>query len=250
MPDLVAISVGNSRARLALLGPDGLGDPVAFPLARATDLIAEARARAGDQRPFLIASVNEPFTRELEPKLAAGGRALRIGRDIPIPISTAVDEPGVVGQDRLLNALAAYTQARQACIVIDAGTCTTIDFVDGEGVFHGGAIAPGLSTMLRALHQHAPALPSVEPEVPSAELPFGRNTREAMLIGCRSAIQGLAHLLIERYSEFYEAYPRIIATGGDSATLFEGDAIIEHIVPDLTLLGMLAAVRAYEESDE
>ena len=27
--------------------------------------------------------------------------------------------------------------------VVDAGTAITVDFVDGEGTFHGGAIAPG-----------------------------------------------------------------------------------------------------------
>jgi hypothetical protein len=62
-----------------------------------------------------------------------------------------------------------------------------------------------------------------------------------MLVGVRGAARGLAHELIDRYAEFYGAYPQIVATGGDARALFEGDEVIEHIVPDLTLLGIQAA---------
>jgi pantothenate kinase type III len=54
-------------------------------------------------------------------------------------------------------------------------------------------------------------------------------------------VVGLVHLLIDKYAEFYEAYPRVIATGGDAAVLFEDDELVEHIVPDLTLIGMKTA---------
>ena len=42
----------------------------------------------------------------------------------------------------------------------------------------------------------------------------------------------------------------MIATGGDAAMLFENDELVEHIVPDLTLVGMLEAYRRLEQIDD
>ena len=39
-----------------------------------------------------------------------------------------------------------------ACVVIDVGTAVS-DFIDGEGVFHGGVIAPGAQMQPDALHE-------------------------------------------------------------------------------------------------
>ena len=38
---------------------------------------------------------------------------------------------------------------QQACIIVDAGTAVTVDFVDGQGTFLGGAIAPGIDHLRR-----------------------------------------------------------------------------------------------------
>jgi type III pantothenate kinase len=116
-----------------------------------------------------------------------------------------------------------------------------VDFVDGQGVFHGGAIAPGLNMMLRSLHEHTAALPDARFEPVQEGSPFGRETVEAMRLGVQSAVKGMVRVLIERYSEFYGAFPQIIATGGDARALFETDDLVENIVPDLTLLGIQSA---------
>src|SRR6185503_5698731 len=73
--------------------------------------------------------------------------------------------------------------------------------------------------------------------------PFGRNTTQAMLQGVYHGIRGMVQRLVERYAEHYEAYPLVIATGGDAATLFEGDPFIDRIVPELTLLGIAVAAK-------
>jgi type III pantothenate kinase len=175
--------------------------------------------------------------------------------ELPIPIDHTLDDVQTVGHDRLLDALGAYSRAQSACVVIDAGTAITVDFVDGEGTFHGGAIAPGVKMMFEALHEKTSALPLVTPGpdvMPPAQAeapPFGKSTRPAIALGVLSAARGLVHLLIDRYAEYYEAYPRVIATGGDAALLFENDPLVEHIVPDLTLMGMLEAYQRLEQLD-
>ena len=169
--------------------------------------------------------------------------------DMPAPIGTCLDAGAKPGVDRLLNAAAAYAKLKQACIVIDAGTCVTVDFIDGEGVFHGGAIAPGARMQLKALHEQTAALPSVDFTAPEG-LAWGSNTREAMLRGVYHGIRGLVWRLIEKYAEQYGGFPIVIATGGDAAALFSDDELINQIVPDLVLRGVaLAAKSALEPED-
>lgn len=253
-PALLAVSVGNTRTALMGASLGGRGGPVSLPnepfdaLAAAVVREYEAALEADSDADALIASVNDSVADRLAVALerAAPSResALRLGRDVPIPIRHTLDEEGerTVGQDRLLNAIGAFEAVRQACVVVDAGTAITVDFVDGEGVFHGGAIAPGARMMLRAMHQGTAALPDVMLALPETmregASPFGRNTPEAMLTGVVHAARGLVRSLAERYAERYEAYPQILATGGDAALLFEGDELIETIVPDLTLRGV------------
>jgi type III pantothenate kinase len=171
--------------------------------------------------------------------------ALRFGRDLPLSLPHALEPPLTVGHDRLLCGLGAFARSEQACIVIDAGTAITVDFVDGHGVFQGGAILPGLRMMLEALHRGTAALPQISfsPDLlpRPGEPPYGKTTTRAIALGVVSAARGAAHRLIDSYAESYGAYPRVIATGGDAPLLFENDPLIDRIVPDLILMGMQTA---------
>jgi type III pantothenate kinase len=228
-----------------------------------------AQLSDGEEPTCVIASVNSRVSAELGRLLGASGvRVLSFGKDLALPIANTLDDASTVGQDRLLDAIGAFARSKQACVVIDAGTAITVDFVDGEGIFHGGAIAPGIRMMLRAMHDQTSALPKVEltqemldkfrvaasgtdegGESASAS-PFGKDTVSAMTLGAMSAARGLVHELVDRYAEFYEAYPRVVATGGDAPLLFEHDPLVESIVPDLTLIGMFEAIRLIEQLDE
>lgn len=262
---LVLVSVGNTRTRLAVVEDDTL-QPSTVLESHDAIAIAQAVAQLIDdgvgEATAVIASVNAPAADAIETALLAREvRVVRFGRELEIPIVTALTDDSTVGQDRLLDAMGAFARSKQACIVIDAGTAVTVDFVDGEGVFQGGAIAPGLSMMLDALHEKTAALPSVRltpdllPIKSEGELlpsPFGKHTTQAMALGALAAVRGMVHHLIDAYAEYYEAYPRAIATGGDAPMLFENDPLVELVVPDLALVGMYEAIKTLEtlEGDE
>ena len=192
----------------------------------------------------LLASVNDEVASKLisalEDQLSVD--IYRVGEEVPIPVGQQLDPETLTGVDRLLNAAAAFERLKQACVVVDAGTAVTVDFVDGQGTFHGGAIAPGASMQLHALHEHTAALPDLAFRAPDKE-PFGRNTAQAMYQGVYHGIRGMVQRLVEQYAEHYGAYPMVIATGGDAAVLFENDPLIDRIVPDLTLMGIAAAAK-------
>lgn len=258
--DILTVAVGNTRARWGLFrsgkmdGPGQVG-PCSDPEAIVAGL--SELAQRGDDPAAVIASVNNSVADQIENVMLEGGwaksRLFRINRDMPIELAHTLEDPSTVGQDRFLNAIGGYAQAQQACVVIDAGTAVTVDFVDGNGTFHGGAIAPGARMMLDALHEHTAALPHVEfAKFDPAKGPFGVDTPHAMLVGVYASIRGMVRHLAEQYAVYYEAYPQIIATGGDAAALFDGDDLVEHIVPDLQLIGIeRACSRALaQQSDE
>lgn len=243
---LIGVAVGNTRTMIGHVRGMEVGETSSHPSddpAAVAKGVSDIVASTGPL-PVVVASVNEPAARAIAKALSedSGDRVFRLGADLPIPILHALDDDSTVGQDRLLNAMAAHRIAGQACVVVDAGTCVTVDFVDGEGTFHGGVIAPGLQMMLDAMHHGTASLPRIVlRDSPAPAGPFGKETRGAMLLGVREAVLGLVRLTLERYAEHYGAYPQVIATGGDALTLFEGDEIIESIVPNLQLAGIAAA---------
>ncbi len=252
---IVLLSVGNTRTRMARvvdaeLQPSRVvrNDPLDELLASVEEFFEGARAA-------LVASVrpgvSDAIVERLDPD--GQGKVGVVGRDIGVPLDHTLDDPTTVGQDRLLNALAAWDRTGEASVVVDAGTAITVDFVDGAGAFHGGAIAPGLNAMLETMSKRADALPelSLDAErLPApGDPPFGKTTPQAMTIGAVAAARGMARALIDEYAQFYQAYPRVIATGGDAGLLFEDDPFVERVVPDLTLIGMLSLWKRAREED-
>ncbi|MCA9279450.1 MAG: type III pantothenate kinase [Phycisphaeraceae bacterium] len=246
-PVLLAVAVGNTRTAAGVFIGNQLDRSERWvnaetpnPADRLADLVSRSGTRAA-----AVASVNEPVAKTvcdaLGTLLPADPGVFRIGTDLPIEIPHNLKDASTVGQDRLLCALGAYSRARQACIVVDTGTAVTINFVDGEGTFHGGAILPGLGMMLRSLHTSTAAIPDISPcHEPDAATPWGRDTADAIAVGVRAAIVGAVHELVMKYAEHYEGYPQVVATGGDAVRLFSNDDVVEHIVPDLQLLGIKA----------
>jgi type III pantothenate kinase len=261
MPDdqltLIGVCVGNTNTQIGLVEAGKVSQRTSRPSADAPGIADAIASLAHDtdvttpQRAIVVATVNlrasTAIETELRNRLDAGASAewgiYLIGRDLNLPMQGRLDPEAVTGQDRILTALAAYDTMKQACIVVDAGTAITVDFVDGEGVFHGGAIAPGLRMSLRALHEHTAALPEIEFRKPDADATFGRNTVQAMYQGVYHAARGLVRTLAERYAEAYGAYPPIVATGGDAHTLFDDDELVDRIADDLVLRGIMVACR-------
>jgi len=249
-PNLIAINVGNSRVQIGAFADGELTHTERFEhrdLASAVQRII-AWWREIESRPLaaiVVASVNGVTADRLVSAVSdqLSVEVFRVGDDLPIPIGTQLDPETITGVDRLLNAAAVFDTLRQACIIVDAGTAVTVDFVDGEGTFHGGAIAPGARMQLQAMHDHTEALPDLIFAEPDADA-FGRSTAQAMLRGVYHGIRGMVWKMVERYAEAYGAYPTIIATGGDAEALFHADELIDRIVPDLTLRGIMVTAKA------
>lgn len=157
-----------------------------------------------------------------------------------------VDEPGSLGADRAVTAIAAHQRHAGDLIVIDFGTATTIDWIDYRGAYKGGIIAPGINLSLDALVTAAAKLPRIAIEAPASASVIGRNTVDQMHIGIYWGYVSLIEGLTARMKAEIARPAKVIATGG-LAVLFERHTnVFDAVEPDLTLQGLaILAGRAH-----
>ncbi len=207
--------------------------------------LAEVWSSCPEPRRIAACSVHPPHLAALESAAAALGAKVRlVGRDLPLPIATDLPAPQAVGTDRLCAAAMAYFRLQAACVVADFGTAVTIDCVNDEGVFLGGAILPGLGMSAEALAHGTAQLPRVELAPP--EWVFGKDTRQAIVGGIVLGARGALRELTEAYATKLGRWPAVIATGGDAELVAGGYDIVQAIVPDLCLMGVALADRLSE----
>ncbi|WP_347717478.1 type III pantothenate kinase [Sphingomonas sp.] len=156
----------------------------------------------------------------------------------PYGITLDVDEPGSVGADRALNAIAAHDRYPGDLILIDFGTATTFDVVDGDGAYKGGIIAPGINLSLDALVAAAAKLPRIAIEAPADTSVIGRTTEAQMLTGIYWGYIAMIEGLVSRLKAEIGRPVMVVATGG-LATLFDQHtSAFDAIEPDLTIQGL------------
>lgn len=236
---LLTINIGNTNVQCGVFEGGSLARTARFP---ASDTSALNAFLASCPRPeaALIAAVN-PKTAGLvsdSVSLSLGLAALVAGRDFRVPLANRVRLPEKVGIDRLLNALAAFDRAKKACIVADIGTAVTVDAVSATGEFLGGAILPGPSTALAALHSGTALLPAVS--LPDDVPVLGRDTEGAMASGVFWGIVGAIEKIMEMLKQEMPGAVTFL-TGGAAERFAPRIRSLDHTVPSLTLEGLRLA---------
>ena len=174
----------------------------------------------------------------IEPSVAGQGEAAW-------PIALDVPDPGSVGADRVLNAMAGHAAHKGDLIIIDFGTATTFDVVDYDGAYKGGIIAPGINLSLDALVAAAAKLPRIAIEAPEETSVIGRTTESQMQIGVYWGYVALIEGLVARLKAEIGRPVTVLATGGLALLFGKQTAAFDAIEPDLTIHGLaLLAARA------
>jgi type III pantothenate kinase len=164
---------------------------------------------------------------------------LIIGPEIPTGMPIKYDNPKEVGADRIVNAVAAYHKYHTGLIVVDFGTATTFDYVSAEGVYAGGAIAPGIIISAEALFQKASRLPRVE-IFATPKTAIAKDTMSSINAGLIYGYAGLVDGIVNRIKREMGHDLTVIATGG-LALLIQSEAeTIDYVEEFLTLDGLYA----------
>ena len=162
---------------------------------------------------------------------------LIVSPDIETGIAIEYDNPKEVGADRIVNAVAAYHKYRTGLVVVDFGTATTFDYVSSEGVYEGGAIAPGIIISAEALFLKASKLPRVEIFAKPKEV-VAKETISSINSGLIYGYAGLVDGIVNRIKKQVESDLTVVATGGLAPLIKSEAKTIDHVEEFLTLEGL------------
>jgi type III pantothenate kinase len=246
----MAVDVGNTQTVLGLFEGDELRGQwrLATEAQRTSDelavlfagLLALNGLELGEAGAMIVSSVVPGLTRSYRhlAEDVLGVPFYFVGPDMETGLKNRYDDPAAVGADRIVNAVAAGHHYGFPAIIVDIGTATTVEAVDGEGCYLGGAILTGLYVALDALVARTAKLPSVdlEEEPPSA---IATNTPDSIRSGFVYGYAGAIDALVRRSrEELGEDGVRVVATGGPASVIIRHCREIQEFDPDLTLKGL------------
>ena len=249
---MMAVDVGNTQTVLGLFEGDELRGQwrLATESHRTADELAVVFAGLLSLRGLRLDDVDALIVSSVVPALARSYRDLAAKNfGVPYyPVTTEMetglknryDDPAAVGADRIVNAVAVGKHYGFPAIIVDVGTATTVEAVDGEGCYLGGAILTGLYVSLDALIARTAKLPGVdlEEEPPRA---IATNTPDSIRSGFVYGYAGAIDALVRRSrEELGEDGVRVVATGGPATAIVRHCREIEEFDPDLTLKGLHA----------
>ena len=148
-------------------------------------------------------------------------------------------DPSLLGADRWLGLIGAWTHARAALCVVDAGTAVKVDSVDSNGQHLGGLIAPGIHMMREVLMSNTSDIAKAAfNSTPSLAGVLANNTIAAVSRGAVFALAGMADRACEVIEQSTGTRPRLFITGGDASMIAGTMRTHGEIVPDLVLQGL------------
>lgn len=156
-----------------------------------------------------------------------------------IGIKNGYGIPSEVGADRLVNAAAGFKKYGGPLILVDIGTAVTFDVVSEDGVYLGGAIAPGIGISAEALFLRASKLPKIELSKPVHAI--GKTTVESMQSGMVLGYIGLVDRLLEEIMAELgttKENTTIVSTGGYAQLIAMESRFIDHTDTTMTLEGL------------
>ncbi|MCH7996224.1 MAG: type III pantothenate kinase [Chloroflexi bacterium] len=245
---LLAVDIGNSNISLGVFQGEEL---------RATWRIATDVNKQADEyealfqgmlsirslqpsciKESVICSVVPPLTGVFQEfcERYLGHKPLIVGMGVKTGIRINYESPRDVGADRVADAVAAYHKYGGPVIVVDFGTATVIDAISGDGVYLGGAIAPGIGIAAEALFARTSKLHRVELLAPPTAI--GKNTVDSMQSGLIFGYVGLVEELVRRFQKELGEKARVIATGGLASIIAKETSVLETVDPNLTLDGL------------
>jgi type III pantothenate kinase len=236
---IAAIDAGNSRIKWGIHDGSAWRGLDSLPTEDAGDL-AEIMSRWPGVEEVAACCVAGKGVEELiEEAARASGRRLRWVRSAAAAhgVRNAYEQPERLGADRWAALIGARVKTAGACLVVCAGTATTIDWLDAAGDFRGGLILPGVRLMRATLAQNTAQLPDAEGEYRDEP----RNTLDGIVSGCLHAQAGAIERMFARVSAAGETV--CLLTGGAIWRIAPCLGIPYRLEETLILDGLLRCVR-------
>ena len=247
---LMAVDIGNTQTVLGLSdGEETLGQwRIATEAHRTADELAVVFSALLELRGLHLRQVDAMIVSSVVPALTRSYKDLAsdvfdvpfygVTSEMKTGLTNRYDDPGAVGADRIVNAVATGRYYGFPAIIVDIGTATTVEAVDAESNYLGGAILTGLNVAFEALVARTAKLPSVDLEEAPRKV-IATNTPDSLRSGFIYGYAGALDALIRRCREEMNVENiRVIATGGPAGAVVPHCEEIQKFDPDLTLKGL------------
>lgn len=153
-----------------------------------------------------------------------------------IGINIEMDNPEKVGEDMLVDAVAALAKYDPPLIIFDMGTASTCSIIDKNGSYIGSIIAPGVCISMNALSECCSKLPRIELSEPQNII--AKNTVQSMKSGIVYGNAAMMDGIADRVFDELGYKTRIIATGGVGCVIVPHCRHEMEYDPDLLLKGL------------
>lgn len=212
----IVIDIGNTRTKAGVFKSGQLLQQYA---GHVSDVLEALSVHAADH--VIVSAVGKGLE-EVKAFYASRMPMVVFDRSLNIPLQMDYATPETLGLDRLAAALGATVFfPDKDMLVIDMGSCITIDVVEKGKTFCGGVISPGLTMRFKAMHMFTEKLPLIDLTSLGEDtvlLP-GKSTKACMTAGVMKAVE---FELAGHINHYRSRYPDLVAiiTGGD-ASYFE-----------------------------
>lgn len=169
-------------------------------------------------------------------KCLTGHDIMVVGPGMKTGLDICMDDPGTVGSDLIVSAVAARAKYPAPIAIIDMGTATTLSVISKEGKYVGGMIIPGLWVSVNALSARAAQLPYIDLNGPTKLL--GKNTIDCMRSGAVIGTAAMLDGIIDRLEAEMGAPVSAILTGGVSSLVKPYCNHKFHVEPDILIAGL------------
>jgi len=161
-----------------------------------------------------------------------GIKTLYLNHLTPFPITINYETPETLGNDRIANIVAASVlYPNKNILIIDAGTCITIDFIDQNKEYQGGRISPGIEMRYKSLHKYTSNLPKLT--ISNTAQQIGKDTNSCIVSGVEKGVVAEIETIIDDFKNENEDL-FVILTGGD--TFFFENTLKNSIFADQNLV--------------
>ncbi len=227
----ITVDYGNTTAKVGLFEEEHLQRKLLFQDPGELQSFLESTPAEN----IIVSSVSHPAEEVLSWSVATG-KKISLSYRLPLPVKILYTTPQTLGVDRIAAVCGALEIfPHRNCLVIDAGTCVTYEFIDADGSYHGGGISPGIVMRFEAMHHFTSRLPLVKP---SLDAPLvGDNTEACMQSGVINGMRAEMEGIIRKYLDQYPDTMPVLC-GGD-APFFENQLKPPiFVAPDLVLQGL------------
>lgn len=158
-----------------------------------------------------------------------------LNENMLLPINNFYESPETLGNDRIAGVVSAAVKFPNSnVLVIDAGTCITLDLLTTHG-YQGGSISPGVRMRLETLNKHTQRLPLVD--LPDEVHMTGKNTIQCIQSGVLNGVLAEIDGMIDHYKSQYSDL-KVLFTGGDHQVFDKGLKNSIFVDSDLVLKGL------------